>query len=184
MQRRAEGGGSDYIEGGAAACLEAGLPQNMMAMLVSAGLPSRTAARAAIEATRPNFVTRSEVNDWLSSDEITALSKGENWPTPDTAAIWKRFREEALAAPIQRWTEEEWKLASKLPQWADPSRPARIYVDDEFGKVSVELPDYRSITDIKQGLSERRPSLLRVDYAADGQSATIKRMGPGRARWE
>jgi hypothetical protein len=37
MKRRAEGGQSEHIEGSAAACLETGLPQSMMAMLVRAG---------------------------------------------------------------------------------------------------------------------------------------------------
>src|ERR1019366_6820923 len=73
MKRRADGGESDYVEGSAAACLEAGLPQSMMAMLVRAGLPSRVAARAVIEETQPLFATLSEMTAWLASNEITAL---------------------------------------------------------------------------------------------------------------
>ena len=38
-------------------------------------------------------------------------------------------------------------------------------------------------TAIEQSLSEVRPSLVRVDYPADGDTAVIKRMGRGRASW-
>lgn len=78
MRRRAEGGESDYIEGSAAACLEAGLPKSMMAMLVRSGLPSRVAARAAIDQTQPLFTTLAEMYAWLSSNEITVLSDDQN----------------------------------------------------------------------------------------------------------
>jgi hypothetical protein len=110
MRRRSEGGESEYVEGSASACLEAGLPQSMMAMLVRAGLPSRVAAQLAIEQTKPAFTILSEMSRWLSSDEITELSEDPSWPTPETAAIWARFRTDMLAAPIQRWNEQEWTL--------------------------------------------------------------------------
>jgi hypothetical protein len=183
MRRRAEGGESGYIEGSAAACLEAGLPQSRMAMLVRTGLPSRVAARAAVQQTQPTFTTLSELSEWLASDEIAALSENQNWPTPETAAIWGRFRKDVLAAPIQRWNEQEWEFGSHLPEWANPAYPARIQINEESGKVTVTSPDYREITGIQQGLSAVPPTLLRVDYAADGESAVIKRMGRGRASW-
>jgi len=70
MRRRANGGESEFIEGSAAATLETGLPQTMMAMLVRAGLPSRIAAMTVIAQTRPAFVTRTEMNQWLRSNEM------------------------------------------------------------------------------------------------------------------
>lgn len=79
MKRRIEGGESDQIEGGAAACLESGLPNNTMAMLVRAGLPSRVAARYVIEQTKPIYTNLSEMNEWLGSNTITALSSDKNF---------------------------------------------------------------------------------------------------------
>jgi hypothetical protein len=123
------------------------------------------------------------MNAWLGSNEITALSDDMNWPTTEAAPIWRRFRSEALAAPIQRWTEQEWPFESRLPKWAKPSYSARVHVDEQSGRVAVVSPDYREITGIQQSLSSLSPSLLRVDYAADGQSAIIRRMGRGSASW-
>jgi superfamily II DNA/RNA helicase len=183
MRRRAEGESSEYLEGSAAACLEAGLPLNTMAMLVRAGLPSRVAARVVIEQTKPTFTTLSEMNLWLASNEIIALSADPNFPTSETGEIWNRFRTDALATPIQRWNEQEWTLESTLPEWANAAMPARIHVDDKSRRVSVTTPDYREIVGIKQSLANPIPSLLHVKYAADGKSGTIARMGRGKASW-
>jgi hypothetical protein len=180
MRRRAEGGESDYVEGSAAACLETGLPQSMMAMLVRAGLPSRVAARAVIDQTKPAFTTLSEMNLWLSSNEVIALSEDRNFPTPETADIWKRFRADALTTPIQRWNEQEWNL-SPTPEWANAALPGRVYVDEKTGRVSITSPDYQEITGIKQRLVDPIPSLLQVNY--DGKLATIARIGRDRASW-
>ena len=95
MRRRANGK-SEFIEGSAAATLETGLPQTMMAMLVRAGLPSRIAAMTVIAQTRPAFVTLTEMNQWLRSNEMAAWTDQSDWPTPETANIWKQFRNEAL----------------------------------------------------------------------------------------
>ncbi|MFO0970569.1 MAG: DEAD/DEAH box helicase [Gemmataceae bacterium] len=91
----------DIIPGGAAASLETGVPQFMMSMLIRAGLPSRRAAIAAIQTTAPVFVTPAEMRAWLESDEITAFTDAGDWPTPDTAALWARFRTEALSGGIK-----------------------------------------------------------------------------------
>jgi hypothetical protein len=183
MRRRAEGGESAYVEGSAAACLEAGLPSSMMAMLVRAGLPSRVAAREAIEQTKPSFNTRGDMNLWLSSNEITVLSEDLHFPTLATNALWRRFRTDALATPTRRWNEDEWVLETALPSWAKPSTPARIDVDKGSGKVSITSPDYREIVGIKQTLSNPMPSLMHVEYADDRKWATIKRLGQGKASW-
>ena len=180
MRRRASGGQSDFPEGGAAACLETGLPQSMMATLVRSGLPSRVAAQEAVRKTNASFVALSDMNEWLSSNEITALTDDPKWPTPSTADLWRRFREDALAAPIRRWSEQNWEI--KLAAPIISSHPGRIQVDAKTGEVSVTTPDYWRLTGIKQALSQGRPSLLRVDFAHDGRSARIERMGPGNAR--
>ena len=183
MKRRAEGGASAYVEGSAAACLEAGLPSSRMATLVRSGLPSRVAAKKVVEETNPAFTTILEMNFWLGSNEIAALSDGKTWPTPETSAIWQRFRQEALSGPIQRWTEQEWTLNTELPSWSTAGYPARIQTDEKSGRVSLTSPDFREITGIQQRLSEARPSLMRVDFTTDGKSSTIRRMGKGNANW-
>jgi hypothetical protein len=87
MKRRVEGGESDQVEGGAAACLESGLPSSTMAMLIRAGLPSRIAARYAVNQTSPSYTNLAEMNIWLASNQITALSADSNFPSRPTHAV-------------------------------------------------------------------------------------------------
>ncbi len=105
-RRMSLGWSPDKVAGGAAAAVETGVPQFMMAMLIRAGLPSRRAAMAAIEDALPVFVTPAEMRAWLETDEVTANTDAGDWPTPDTAALWARFRTEALSSGIQKWSVE------------------------------------------------------------------------------
>jgi hypothetical protein len=105
-RRLSLGWSPDIVPGGGAAALETGVPRLMMSILIRAGLPSRRAAMAAIESTNPVFVSPPEMRAWLESDEITAFTDLGDWPTPDTAALWARFRTEALSGGIQTWNVE------------------------------------------------------------------------------
>jgi hypothetical protein len=62
----------DIVAGGAAATLETSVPQFLMAMLIRAGLPC--AAMNAIREGSASFFTPADMRDWLSSNEIAALT--------------------------------------------------------------------------------------------------------------
>jgi hypothetical protein len=139
---------------------------------------------AVITQTRPVFVTGAEMNQWLRSHEMAAWADQPDWPTPETAGIWKRFRNEALAAPVQKWSSQGWRLDTAVGEHVNQAIPGRINVDALTGEVSVTTPDYRHIVTIQQHLRQFAPSLLHVELAADRQSARIVRIGRGQARWE
>jgi hypothetical protein len=79
-RRMSLGWSPETVAGGAAAAVETGVPQFMMAMLIRAGLPSRRAAIAAIEDGKPIFVTPAEMRAWLECDEITAYTDADVTP--------------------------------------------------------------------------------------------------------
>ena len=184
MRRRASGMTSAIVEGGAAATLEAGLPRAMMAMLVRAGLPSRIAAMIAVRDTNPLFITANEMREWLRSSQIAALSAQPEWPTSGTASIWKEFREEALSGSATKWFAQDWTLNAVIPAWASGALPGRIVIEPGGGAVSIATPDHKPVMSIHRKLAQYAPSLLRVEYAADRQSARIFRLGRGEATWE
>jgi hypothetical protein len=184
MRRRANGEVSEQIEGSAAATLETGVPQAMMAMLIRNGLPSRVAAMAAIRDTAAVFITVTEMNQWLASNQIVALSDQPNWPTPETASIWQKFRTDALAGGVLKWESQDWLLNGPVPEAIDTRFPGRIAVDPLSGVVSVIAPDYRQITGIRHRLRQYQPSLLHVSFAEDRQSSRIFRIGRGQANWQ
>jgi hypothetical protein len=97
------------VVGGGAAALETGVPQLMMATLIRAGLPSRRAAMLAIKDGGAMFIDGQGMPQWLESEKIVGLTGRGNWPTEETAALWKRFREEVLSGGLQRLRVVEYR---------------------------------------------------------------------------
>lgn len=180
MNRRINGGETEVaLEGAAAACLEAGLPSYSMAMLVRSGLPSRVAAKIAVERLAPQFMNRAEMKDWLESAEVAIFDSVPFWPTLDTHSIWLRFRREILSAVDDKWFSQEWTM-----QWTSPSAlPMRVEVDQLTGQVSITTPDFKQLTTIRHKLQAESPSLFEVESQPDGSSVKIRRLGRGEARW-
>lgn len=183
MNRRANGGESELIEGAAAACLETGLPANTMAMLVRAGLPSRVAAKIVVEQMHPTFLTRQEMTLWLRSPAVAARDTQVDWPSADTGAVWRRFRSETLESVTRKWESQEWNMPLPMGGVAWPAYPGRIDVDAQSGQVSVTTPDYRPLISIRHRLENQTPSLFQVEFSVEGTSARIVRTGSDFARW-
>lgn len=181
-RRMSLGWSPDTVVGGAAAVVETGVPQFMMAMLIRAGLPSRRAAMAAIQDAKPIFVTPAEMRAWLESDEITAYTDRGDWPTPDTAALWARFRTSALSGAIQKWSVERYarRLDIKV---APPPGHYRIVTDEGDGRTWLASPDYRRIATFETSGVDPKPSLFSGRVLRDGQFVDALRVGRGKLRW-
>jgi predicted heme/steroid binding protein len=183
-RRMSLGWSPDTVAGGAAATLETGVPQFMMAMLIRAGLPSRRAAMAAIETDKLLFVTPAEMRTWLESDKITAYTDAGNWPTPDTAALWARFRTEALSGGIQKWSVERYKRLLDAPaKAAPPTGLYRIVTDEGDGRTWLETADYRRLAAFKKSAVDPKPSLFSGRLAGGSSLVTALRVGRGKVRW-
>ncbi len=185
-RRSALGWTADLVEGGAAASLETGVPQLMMSMLIRAGLPSRKAAMAAIRQTNPIFVDRGGMQDWLKSSEVTALTEVEDWPTPETAALWKQFREEVLSTQIQQWRRREWKrnLDSGGYDGELPSGELfRVEIDGAQGDLWLCTPAYERLIRLHRKVQDPNPSLYMAWIEEGASQATIRRLGRSRPTW-
>jgi len=172
----------ETVAGGAAAAVETGVPQFMMAMLIRAGLPSRTAAMTAINETKPVFVTPGEMRAWLESDEITVFTDLGDWPTPETAALWARFRTEALSGGIQKWSVERYKRLLDVPA-APPAGLYRIVTDKGDGRTWLATPDYRHVAAFKKSAVDPKPSLFSGRLLGDTRLVDAIRIGRGKLRW-
>jgi hypothetical protein len=173
---------SDMLAGGAAATVETGVPRLMMAMLIRAGLPSRRAAIAAIEQAEPVFVTPAEMRAWLESEEIAAYTAAGNWPTPDTSALWARFRTEALSGGIQRWSIGKFKRLLDT-EVAPPAGLYRILSDEDDGHNWLATPDYQQIASFKKTVVDPKPSLFSGRLSGKSNLVEAVRVGPGKLRW-
>lgn len=180
------GWSADIISGGGAAALETGVPRLMMSMLIRAGLPSRRAAMAAVTNANSIFTTPAEMSLWLESNEIAAFTDLGDWPTPETAALWKRFRTQALGGGEQKWSATSFKRLLDMPAGAAaPSKGFyRILPNaDDAGRTWLSTPDFKLVARFKKATTDPKPSLFWGK--ADGESKVIDvmRVGRGTARW-
>ncbi len=132
MRRVTHGWSPDFIPGGGAACLETGVPQFMMAMLIRAGLPSRQAAMLAVRDGQAQFVDGADMREWLQSKDITEKTKTDTWPSPETAELWKRFRNVSVRAST--------RLTDLIHSQSDSATP-----DQEILRLSVFVPLLRTV---------------------------------------
>lgn len=181
-RRMSLGWSPETVVGGAAAAVETGVPQFMMSMLIRAGLPSRRAAMAAIEDAEPAFVTPAEMRAWLESDEITAYTDAGDWPTPDTEALWARFRTEALSGGIQKWSVEHYKRLLDTAT-APPAGVYRIVTDDGDGRTWMATPDYQRVAAFKKSALDPKPSLFSGRLPGNNRLVEALRVGRGKLRW-
>jgi hypothetical protein len=172
------------VAGGGAAVLETGVPRFTMAMLIRSGLPSRRAAIAAVESTDPDFLTPAEMRVWLESSEIAELTDEGNWPTTDSAELWKRFRSEALSGGSQRWTSQTFKR--RLDTTKRPKNGIyRIVVNaQEDGRTWLMTPDFQPVAPFVKPIIDPQPSLLLGIVSEGSRVVNVSRRGRGHAQWE
>lgn len=181
-RRMSLGWSPETVAGGAAAAVETGVPRLMMAMLIRAGLPSRRAAMVAVEDAEPVFVTPAEMRVWLESDEITAYTDAGDWPTPDTAALWARFRTEALSGGIQKWSVERYKRLLDI-EAAPPAGLYRIVTDEGDGRTWLATPDFQRVAVFKKPAVDPKPSLFSGRLLGKTRLVEALRVGRGKLRW-
>ncbi|MCL9649580.1 hypothetical protein L2172_03935 [Pantoea agglomerans] len=154
----------------------------MMAMLIRTVLSSRRAAMAAIEDAEPVFVTPAEMRAWLESDEITAKTDTGDWPTPDTSALWARFRTEALSGGIQKWSVKHCKRLLDTES-SPPASLYRIVTDEADARTWLTIPDYQRIAVFKKPAVDPKPSLFSGRLQGKTRLVDALRVGRGKLRW-
>lgn len=183
-RRQTLGWSSDMPAGGGAAALETGVPQFMMSMLIRAGLPSRRAAIAAVESAQPAFTTPAEMRVWLESNEITALTDQGDWPTPETAALWARFRREALSGGLGKWRIQTFERLLDSPLSAPPQAGHyRVVAHGQQHRTWLATPDFQLVAPFRKDVIDPQPSLLSAKMAGGTRIAKATRIGRASARW-
>ena len=168
----------ETIVGGAAAALETGVPNFMMSMLVRAGLPSRRAAIAAVEQGRADYMEASEMREWLESDAVIALTETGVWPTPETAALWTRFREETLSAAIRKWHRVT--ADRQIEDNASVAPGTYRLEEDRLESGSwLTTPDYRRVARIEGKLKMRSVDVYAARVQAGSNAVEVERIGRG-----
>ena len=139
---------------------------------------------AAIESAKPIFVTPAEMRAWLESDEITAFTDAGDWPTPDTAALWARFRTEALSGGIQKWSVERYRRLLDVPAKSAPFAGLyRVVTDVGDGRTWLMTGDYQRLVPFRKPVIDPKPSLFSGRLPGGTSLVEALRVGRGRVRW-
>ncbi|AMS45550.1 DEAD/DEAH box helicase [Aminobacter aminovorans] len=185
-RRMAAGWSPDLIAGGGAGAVETGVPSIMMAMLIRAGLPSRRAAMAAVETGGALFTNSAEMRTWIASDEVEALSAEDDWPTVETSALWRRFRNEVTGMSTPAWKIRSHRRRLELAE--GQARPAngdyRVEINRRSGRAWIVSPDFQRIAKVRKVVRDAHTALYRARFVAGDDRVHIERLGPGEAHWE
>jgi hypothetical protein len=178
-RRLTQGWEPETIAGGAAAALETGVPNFMMSMLVRAGLPSRRAAIAAVEQGRADYMDAFGMREWLESDAVIALTETGIWPTPETAALWARFREEALSAAVRRWhrVTADRRIAGGV---SVAPGTYRLEEDGLEGGYWLTTPDYQRVTRIQGEVKMRSVGVYAARVQGGSDAVEVEGISGGR----
>ncbi|AQZ52436.1 ski2-like helicase [Martelella mediterranea DSM 17316] len=168
-------GGDVANAGMAASCLDTGLPDFRMAMLVRSGLPSRVAAKTVVEELGPAFLDRRELRIWLASEVVAERSKDPEWPSASTAGLWRDFRESYVKHTSQTWSKQLHAIDLAEPGLFDG--PFRIEVDAE-GQAHAYSPGYRVKSEIA-ALEDLPQEGLRYGRPRTEGGFEAVRIGPG-----
>ena len=168
------------IAGAAAACVDTGLPDFRMTLLVRAGLVSREAAQIVVDELGPDFLDGSAMRWWLASDAVAGLSLREDWPSTATAWIWKRFRNETLSNRERAWARSTESL--EIAEIHDPAVQDRALVrvepDPAEGGTWLVDPTMRRVGWLNEVVKSVPESVVYAELNLIENKALLHRVGP------
>ncbi|HHG5340041.1 TPA: hypothetical protein ACPWPQ_006419, partial [Pseudomonas aeruginosa] len=101
---------------------------------------------------------------------------------PDAAALWARFRTEALSGGIQKWSVERYKRLLDI-EAVPPAGLYRIVTDEGDGRTWLATPDYQRVASFKKPAVDPKPSLFSGRLPGNTRLVEALRVGRGKLRW-
>lgn len=171
----------NYETGLAVPALETGSLNRSAALLMQAGFNSRTAAIKAITDTEATFENSEGLRTWLASEGVTAHTAGGNWPTIETAEIWRGFLQNF--EPPDRSVWKDWDYIDtvnwRTPNLVPPSgSPVRIVLAPDRQHHLVVSPDHVLLGTLAHPLNSRAKGLIRATVALNQHQLSITYVGP------
>ncbi len=168
---------SDFELGLALSAVETGTTVRPASILIQAGFSSRLAAIKAVTDTGANFSNAFELQQWLSSDAVKALTGQPDWPTVETAPMWKAFVASFAPEFERTWKEHRYWAWVK---WhvATPPAGTAVRLHHDKGRVVVLSADARVIGQVDIPLNPTRRGLTRAATSAELGKIDISYLGP------
>ena len=168
------------IAGAAAACVDTGLPDFRMTLLVRGGFASREAARKVVDELKPEFFTSSSMRQWLASKIVAELSLREDWPSSSTVSLWRRFRYEVLSGRERAWqkSSESFDISEMYSPTPPDCALVRVEPDLDGGATWLVGPDFRTVGRLEEAIDVQPNSVTYAELDLGQKKAHVRRIGP------
>lgn len=167
----------DHELGYAVPAIETGTMNFAASILIQAGFNSRLAAIKAVEDGGGTFANGQELDSWLRSEAVAALSLDPAWPTAETHAMWLEFSGEFTPQNSRTWSEQEFWAA---PIWtgAPPPPGQALRLGHLNGQPTVVSADGLPLGNLNAPLNEGRRGLVRATASTEIGRIDINYLGP------
>jgi hypothetical protein len=171
-------------QGFAVAAVETGTLSRPVALLMRAGLPTRSGALAAVALEDGRFETLRGLHQWLNTDRLRQRANDPTWPTPSTHDLWTAFVNRSTTSAVKAWRHSI-EHASVL--WLTPpfrSDPGAAYraVTREDGQTLLETPDGQRVGRLLASLNPDRSGLLMITGTSEPLVVELSYRGPADLR--
>lgn len=166
--------------GAAAACVDTGLPTYQMTLLVRSGLPSRNAAKKILNQIEPFFFDGADIRNYLQSPEFIDALSDPTWPSPETAKLVRRYRQDMLSGRNATWTMKTntCTLHDSVASADLANQFVRIHKPDNSARVVVATIEFKTLCPMYDGYEIGSKELVWGRVASDGRTITIHTTGP------
>jgi hypothetical protein len=146
----------------------------------SIGVPSHSrrlrisvAAIKAVSDTNGSFSDHRGMRQWVLSDEVISLAASGNWPTPETASLWKKFCAHFDSGENSQWSAIQFKSAVI---WQKPPSPgSRVLIR---ASRYVESPDRTPLGTLKEPMRFPDSGIFEARISTDCAMVEGKWIGP------
>lgn len=159
--------------------LEAGTTDKCAILLIHAGLGSRVAALAALSDIPGDFSDLQEMKVWLASKRVAQASMTQDWPTAETAELWRAFRDSLSDEATRTWTRQ---VKTYNVIWRDTPPPTagsflRIVGRGVGKRTEVHTSDFSQVGELNRALTPR-PGVMYGVAMSDPNQIEIHYDGP------
>lgn len=174
----------DQEQGFAVAAVEAGTLNRSAAVLMRAGLPTRSGAIQAVEQEDGRFETLPELHRWLNSERLRQRADDPAWPTLSTHELWTAFINRSTASATTAWKHTVERSFVGWHRFGHTPVDGAAYRAITRGSTThIQTADGKRVGQLYMLLNPERVGLLTVTGTSDPNVVELSYRGPGDLRW-
>ena len=166
-------------KGRAALAVETGTTNYCASLLIQNGLASRIAANKASADCDATFEDLRGLRRWLRSGVVNRRQTDPNWPTPETATLWRNFVHGVGNPAADKWEIQRFEVAVNWTASAPtPAHPVRLLYGAQSRTISVYSINMEPLGSLQHRWDSEPAGTFVATVADDRTSLNIIYTGP------